>query len=308
MASADPVTAAGERLLRHGDYVAVLTPVSAGIRLLQHDGSDLVVPYASGEVRPRYRGAVLAPWPNRIVDGRYLFDGAEHQLPLTEPERRHALHGLVSWTRFTAEQDDERSVTWTHQLVAQTGYPWSLQLRVSYDLGDDGLRTSVHASNLSDSPAPYGVAPHPYLCVGDTTLDRCRLTAPASEVLQVTPDRLSPTELTCVDGTRFDFRSSRTIGSAELDHAYTGLTTSSGDDVRVELHAPDGRGVACTWDPAALPWVQLHTGDAPGLPGHRAGLATEPMTCPPDAFNSGTDLVVLAAGASHTAAWTISAW
>jgi len=78
MSSADPVTTAGERLLRHGDYEAVLTPVAAGIRVLRHQGTELVVPYEPGEVRPRYRGAVIAPWPNRIVDGRYRFDGTEH--------------------------------------------------------------------------------------------------------------------------------------------------------------------------------------------------------------------------------------
>ena len=29
------------------------------------------------------------------------------------------------------------------------------------------------------------------------------------------------------------------------------------------------------------------------------------MTCPPDALGSGVDLVRLAPGASHTAAWTV---
>lgn len=53
--------------------------------------------------------------------------------------------------------------------------------------------------------------------------------------------------------------------------------------------------------------MQVHTGDRPEPEYHRAGLAVEPMTCPPDAFNSGTDLVVLQPGASHTLAWTIAA-
>lgn len=304
MSSADPVTADGERLLRHGDYEAVLTPVAAGIRTLRHQDADLVIPYEPGEVRPRYRGAVIAPWPNRIVDGRYRFHGTEHQLPLTEPERQHALHGLVSWTRFEAAQEDPRGVSWVHDLVAQTGYPWSLRLEVTYGLGDDGLTTSVRATNLSDAPAPYGVAPHPYLRVGDAPLDSCVLTVPADRVLQVTPDRLVPRELTDVAGTPFDFRAPRVVGRTEIDHAFTGLTSSA---ARVELRAPDGRGVACSWDATVLPWLQVHTADVPGAPEHRAGLAVEPMTCPPDAFNSGTDLVVLEPGASHAAAWTISA-
>ena len=304
MSSADPVTTAGERLLRHGDYEAVLTPVAAGIRVLRHQGTDLVVPYEPGEVRPRYRGAVIAPWPNRIVDGRYRFDGTEHRLPLTEPERQHALHGLVSWTRFTAVQEDARCATWAHDLVAQTGYAWSLELRVTHELSDEGLTTSVHATNLSDTPAPYGVASHPYLRVGDAPLDGCLLTLPADRVLQVTPDRLIPQALTDVDNTSFDFRAPRVVGRTEMDHAFTGLTERA---AQVELRAPDGRAVRCSWDAAVLPWLQVHTADVPGDPDHRAGLAVEPMTCPPDAFNSGTDLIVLEPGASHTASWTISA-
>ena len=38
---------------------------------------------------------------------------------------------------------------------------------------------------------------------------------------------------------------------------------------------------------------------------HRKSLAVEPMTCPPDAFNSGVDLVVLQPGQSHSLALTI---
>src|SRR3954462_11342974 len=75
-----------EHALRWGPYDAVVTQVGAGLRLLGQDGRDLVLPYAADEVRPRYRGSVLAPWPNRIADGRYSFGGRQHPLPLTEPE------------------------------------------------------------------------------------------------------------------------------------------------------------------------------------------------------------------------------
>jgi aldose 1-epimerase len=61
-----------------------------------------------------------------------------------------------------------------------------------------------------------------------------------------------------------------------------------------------------TWDPATLPWVQVHTSDTPEVETNRTGLAVEPMTCGPDAFNSGEDLVVLAPGDEHSVAWTIS--
>jgi aldose 1-epimerase len=77
--------------------------------------------------------------------------------------------------------------------------------------------------------------------------------------------------------------------------------------VRVRVTSKASTGVECEWDPAVLPWVQVHTADLPLAEESRLGLAVEPMTCPPDAFNSGEDLVVLAPGEEHKAFWTIRA-
>src|SRR5918993_5311176 len=57
--------------LRAGDYQATIASIGASLRELTWQGRNLVVPFAEDEVRPAYRGAVLAPWPNRVVDGRY---------------------------------------------------------------------------------------------------------------------------------------------------------------------------------------------------------------------------------------------
>jgi aldose 1-epimerase len=307
MMSKDPPAAEGERLLRHGDYEAVVTPVAAGVRVLRHRGRDLIVPYEAGAVRPYYRGATLAPWPNRVVDGRYSFDGQALQLALTEPERGHALHGLVAWTRFTPGQADSSSASWAHRIEAQTGYPFLVEVTVRHSLGDDGLTWSVTGRNVGDRAAPWGTAPHPYLCVGTGHVDDWQLELPAERVLDVTPDRLVPLDLRPVEGTDFDFRKPRRIGGTEMDHAFTGLLADATGEAAVRLRSSSGAGVQCRWDPRTLPWLQIHTADVTSSPANRVGLATEPMTCPPDAFNSGTDLVVLAPGATHTVAWTISA-
>lgn len=74
----------------------------------------------------------------------------------------------------------------------------------------------------------------------------------------------------------------------------------------------DGAGVEMTWD-AACPWVQIHTADSvAGLPGHRAGLAVEPMTCAPDAYNAerydyDAGLLVVEPGAATEVSWRITA-
>ena len=61
-------------------------------------------------------------------------------------------------------------------------------------------------------------------------------------------------------------------------------------------------------DAAAYPWLQVFTGDALPEPLRRtSGVAVEPMTCPPDAFRSGQDLIVLAPGQEFEGLWGISA-
>jgi aldose 1-epimerase len=295
-----------EYRIAHGDYEAVITQVGAGIRLVQYRGRDLALGYAAGEVRPRYRGALLAPWPNRRVDGRYELGGTTYQLDLTEPERGHALHGLVCWERFDLLDRGETWVELGHTLVPRTGYPFEVALVVRYALSDTGLTMTVTASNAGTRPAPYGVGPHPYLVAGPGRVDDWLLTLPASEVLEVTPDRLIPRDLTPAND--FDFREGSRIGSTEIDHAFTSLTPNADGLVCARLTTAAGGGVECWWDPTVLPWVQVHTADLPDPALSRLGLALEPMTCPPDAFNSGTNLVVLDTGAPpHVAEWTIRA-
>ena len=179
-----------------------------------------------------------------------------------------------------------------------------------------GLRAEIEAflRQTSDERAPWGTGPHPYLVAGDGRVDDWTLELPAEKVLAVTPDRLIPTELVAVDGDepeRFDFRSARRIASAAIDHAYTDLTRDASGLAVVRVTNAGGQGVEMSWD-AACPWVQIHTADRPGLPVDRIGLAVEPMTCAPDAFNADAysydaGLIVLEAGAEATASWRIAA-
>ncbi|WP_434316502.1 aldose 1-epimerase family protein [Leifsonia sp. P73] len=290
--------------LTAGDYHATIASVGASLRTLEFDGRPLVVPFSADEVRPAFRGATLAPWPNRVVDGRYTFDGAEQQLALTEPGRGHALHGLATWLDFTAIDRSPSSVTLSATIEAQDGYPHRVEVAVAFELDEDGLHTTVTGTNTGTTPAPWGTGPHPYLVAGEGRVDDWTLDLPADKVLTVTEDRLIPAGLADVMGGPFDFRAARPIADTFIDHAFTGLRRDADGTATVSLLAPEGTGVAMTWD-AACPWVQVHTADRDVPELNRLGLAVEPMTCPPDAYNSGTDLIVLAPAESATAGWTI---
>lgn len=303
-----------QHALRSGDYEAVIASVGATLRSLTHLGRDLVVPFDADEVRPSYRGATLAPWPNRVVDGRFAFGGREFQLALTEPARSHALHGLAAWLDFEAIDKGPDHVTLAAVIQPQTAYPWRLVVTTTFALGPDGLTQSVTARNESAEPAPWGTGPHPYLVAGDGVVDDWTLELPAAEVLAVTPDRLIPTDVVPVDAddpARFDFREARVIGSVEIDHAYTGLVRGADGTATVRVTSAAGTGVEMSWD-ASCPWVQIHTADKPDPALSRLGLAVEPMTCAPDAFNApayryDAGLLVIEPEASVTASWRIAA-
>ena len=301
--------------IRLGDYQAVIASVGATLRSFTYDGRDLVVPFDADQVRPAHRGATLAPWPNRVVDGRYVFEGAERQLPLTEPDRGHALHGLVAWLDFEAIDKGPDHVTLAARVEPQAAYPWRIVVKTTYALGPDGLTQTVSARNDSAEAAPWGTGPHPYLVAGAGRVDDWTLELPAEQVLEVTDHRLIPTDLSPVDAKdpdRFDFRSARRIGTAQIDHAYTALVRAADGRATVRVTDAAGTGVEISWDDAC-PWVQVHTADRPGLPDEdRIGLAVEPMTCAPDAFNAETypydaGLIVLDPDATAEASWRITA-
>ena len=295
----------GEHLLSAGPYTAAIDEVGATVRLLRHGDDDLVAPYPAGEMRPLYRGATIAPWPNRIVDGRYSFGGEEFQLPINEVDRHHALHGLVHWIRWRATETGPDHVVLEHDLVPQQGYPFALHLTVGYRLTPAGLEASATAVNTGSGPAPYGYCPHPYLVAGPGTVDAWSLELPAALRLD-TDGRLSPLGTVPVDAVDSDFRSSAVIGTRQIDHAFTALSRDPDGRATVWVRNPGGGGVEMTFGTWA-PWVQVHTADRPEPQWNRAGLAVEPMSCPPDAFNSTQDLVVLQPNDRHVAEWTISA-
>lgn len=292
--------------LRAGHTCAVVTEVGAGLRLLRVGDRDLVAGYPADRMCPVSRGAVLAPWPNRIRDGRYPWEGHELQLPLTEPGRGNALHGLVSWLPWTPVFRAEDAVGLGCRVWPQPGYPFQLELTATYRLAGDGLYWQLDARNLGPEAAPYGCAVHPYLLGGPGRVDDWTLTLPAERFLEVDTDRLLPVGLRPVEGSSFDFRSTAPLRGVVIDHAFTGVRADRDGLARAAVRSPEG-GVVVEWDPAVLPWVQVHTADRPEPELDRAGLAVEPMTCPPDAFRSGDGLVRLEPGETHSAWWRIRA-
>jgi len=287
-------------------YAATVTQVGAGLRELTFEGTPLVRGYDPEEMMPLFRGALLAPWPNRISDGRYDFAGRSHQLPLNEPERASALHGLVAFAEWRLIDRADAQVRLAHRLWPQPGYPFRLDLVISYTLSAEGLTWRLTAVNVGDQPAPYGCSIHPYLVAGAGLVDDWVLELPATHYLDVNEEQLRPRGIRSVQGSPLDFRAPRAIGGTQIDNAYTGITFDEAGYALARLRDKGGQGVELRWD-RSCPWVQVHTADRPEREFDRVALAVEPMTCPPDAFRMGTDVITLEPDASHTVHWSARA-
>ena len=203
-------------------YVAVITQGGATLRALEFEGRPLVDGFGIDEMPTGGRGQLLMPWVNRIGDGHYEFEGHAYQLPLSEPALHNASHGLVRWAAWSLVEQAAASVSLSYRLMAQSGYPWTLDLVVTYVVGADGLKVTQSAMNLASTPAPYASGAHPYLTLG-VQVDSLELTLPAEKRL-TTDERKLPTGLVDVTGTEFDFREPRVIGETQWDHAVTSLT------------------------------------------------------------------------------------
>jgi aldose 1-epimerase len=284
-----------------GAQRAVIVEVGGGIRVYEVDGRPVFDPYPVDTMADGAHGTPLAPWPNRLRDGRYRFDGAEHQLPLTEPEKHNAIHGLLRWRAWRPVEVSAHRVEMGIRLHPMPGYPFALDVRVAYRLVADGLTVSTTATNVGLRAAPYGYGQHPYLSPGAGTVDDCTLQLPAATRIR-NDDRGLPVGHESVDGTSFDFRRGRRLGSEQIDSAFTDLIRKSDRRATAALTGPDGR-TAELWVDEAHPYLEIFTGDTLPPDRRRRGLGCEPMTCPPNAFADGVDLVRLEPGASLTTRW-----
>jgi aldose 1-epimerase len=291
--------------LASGAQRAVVTEVGAGLRTYTVDGIDVLDGYAAPEMCNGGRGQLLIPWPNRIRDGKYRFGGADHQTPLSEPERGNAIHGLVRWANWELEQRAPDSVVATYVLHPQIGYPFTLGLQVDYALSSTGLRVEVAATNLGSEPLPYGAGQHPYFTVDTDRVDAAVLRVPATSVLDADERGIPTGRSVLVADTERDYWQPRQIGTAVIDSCYADLERDHDGVGRVALEHPDGSPRITVWVNAGFRFVMVFTGDTLEPARRRRGVAIEPMTCAPDAFRSGLGLQVLEPGEQSTALWGV---
>jgi aldose 1-epimerase len=281
-----------------GDQRVVVTEVGGGLRSYDVGDRQIVDGYGADEMCSSGRGQVLAPWPNRIEDASYEFGGVRYELPVNERESQSAIHGLVRWVPWSVVEAEPQRVVLEHELHPQPGYPFAVSLQIEYELSGGGLRVSTTATNVGAESCPFGLGFHPYLRPGTPTVDTATLHLPARSVL-------GTNERSPVQGTDLDFLQPRAIGDTRLDTCFADLERGEDGVARVVLGNPTSDASTTLWVDEAYGYLMVYTGDTrPDV--SRSSLAVEPMTCPPQAFRTGEDVVVLAPGESMAATWGIS--
>ncbi|MEN2742961.1 aldose 1-epimerase family protein [Sinomonas halotolerans] len=289
-----------QHTIARGGGTAVVTELGAALRSYSRNGVVLVETFGDHEIPPGACGLTLAPWANRIEDGRWTLNGQVQQLDITEPSKGNASHGLLRNTGYAALAATEASVVLEAVVFPQHGYPFLVRHRVEYALDDDGgLSVTQTLSNDSAEPAPYGLGAHPYLRLGEVPTEELVLTVPAATRLAA-DERKIPRSAEPAQG-EWDLRPGQRVGGLSIDAAYTGLAREGGV-ARSTLAAPDGRAV-WLWQDDACPYVHVYISDR--FPGRPKAVALEPMTAPANAFNSGDGLRWLGPGAAASMRWGI---
>ncbi len=285
-----------------GGYYAVITELGAALRKLTYHGKNVIVPFKENQVAPASSGQLLIPYPNRIEDGVYTFEGTTYELPIDEHDRNNAIHGYGYRAYWTLESLTESCVTLSWRAPLMPGYPFDITVMTTYELNENGLTITIAATNNGESNAPWALAIHPWLDNGfngygdeiDGHNAQCSLTLPADTHVTV-DDRLLPTGTEPVDGTKYDFRKAQTLTEQPYDDAWTDLHHAEDGTVTATLARPDGVRIEVGGDETITSFqVCTATGFAPD--NHPAGVAVEPQTAYANAFNTGDDLIVIAPG------------
>jgi len=287
------VTPDTELSLSFENQRAIVSPWGASLRrYLLIDGggreTDILWGYSGGKGKRGGQGDVLIPFPGRVSDGRYTFEGQSLQLECNDKEGPNAIHGFVRSLPWRVLEAHSNKVTFDIRLDADTyaarGYPFSLVVWVTYELGASGLTCSFTMMNVGQQAAPVGAGFHPYFTVGTSLIDEAEVQIPGTAYLEFN-ERLVPTgAILSVTGTPWDYRQFRAIGRQRFNHCYVQLERDAKGTATASLqHSAGGRVIDITMD-HTFSAVVVYTGDAiAGTP--RAALAIEPMTCASDAFN-----------------------
>lgn len=237
-----------------------------------------------------FKSCKLSPFACRIKDSVYTFNGARYVADKFLLGR-NALHGLIYDAPFSILEQgaDENSATLVLQYTYQAeekGYPFKYDCTVRYQLKKNNellISTSIQNRDVVNIPVQDGW--HPYFTLGKP-IDELELTLRSSEQVGFDPEIIPTGEMIPFR----DFYEGKKLGGRSFDDCF--LLDPAAIQPLCSLKDTDN-GVLIEIKPDEhYPYLQLYT------PPHRKSIAIENLSAPPDTFNNGINLIVLAPGES----------
>ena len=278
---------------------AVISTSGAALLELSIDSKQLITKAAYP--LKVFAGSVLAPWQNRLAKGEWVDDsGNLHKLPINEPDRNNAHHGLVFDSEFSIQHRSNNSVVLETNFASPNGYPFNLSIRVSYLLDGNGLSCEFNAANGGDKAAPFVIGFHPYFTIGNP--ERAKLTLPAQSFYTQNENKV-PIEKQNVAGSGYDFRVGKHLTGVRLDDTFTDFGFVNGEAVSV-LETEDWKIELSQSENLGYIVVYL-TDSYESEVGNVSAIALEPASGPPNAFNSKDGLVVIEPASTFSGSWSV---
>jgi aldose 1-epimerase len=254
------------------------------------------VPFADFRARPTSYGIpVLFPFPNRVRDGRFTFEGETFTV---DPPR----HGFVRdkpWRVVSQGATDEGGAWLTSafdaddypdQILRQ--FPFPFRIEITYRLREARLTIETAARNTGRKRMPAGFGIHPYF----RRPDRGRLRVPAAARWELS-DSLPTGRIVGVEGD-YDLREGKSLAALNLDDIFTRVTSDADGRARCAITDDEvGTETIVEFSTERLAHVVVYTPPAP-----RRAVCVEPNSCPTDAFNlqaRGVESDVIALGAGE---------
>ncbi|BAL25024.1 hypothetical protein AZKH_2718 [Azoarcus sp. KH32C] len=239
------------------------------------------------------RNGILAPFCNRIADGRYRFDDRDFDLlPGVPHGQRLIYHGFLREMDLSVA-DVQESLAGASALFTGAirpndfpGYPFALKLNVRVSFTARAIALTITGTNIGERAIPYSAGWHPYFRLGDAPIETLELTVPAARCV-VTDGNLLPLpgEAAYTPVTQAplpDFREPRPIGDAVIDGCYAGAEAEADGLIRSRLRDPATGRRLTMWQRGGL--THVFTGDTLARDARRS-IAIEPVEVMTDAFN-----------------------
>jgi aldose 1-epimerase len=246
--------------------------------------------FANG--RPTRSGIpVLFPFPNRIRDGRFTWEGQDYQLPLNDPAAKNAIHGFACRRPWRVlDHDGDGASAWVTAAFrgsldapdCRDLWPADYEIRLTVRLGLGSLRLEAEVTNPDRVPLPFGLGYHPYFrlpFVPGERAEECLVEVPARSYW-VLEESLPTGAREPVDAAR-DLNRPRRYAELQLDDVLTDLPAgpaSAGLRERALVQAAPGATLRLLASADFREMVVF-------TPPHRQAFAAEPYTCATDALN-----------------------